>query len=98
MPDRIPGCICELDPKTGESVIFGYAMCPIHNPFIMTKWKLFSWDYREHPDWEGINKFTINFETPPIFYDIYSGEDEWWVVVADRPLTKEELDYIKSTQ
>ena len=36
MPDRTPGCICELDPKTGEPVVLGYAMCPIHKPDVVT--------------------------------------------------------------
>jgi hypothetical protein len=36
MTDRIPGCICELDSKTGNPVVLGYAMCPIHKPDVVT--------------------------------------------------------------
>lgn len=32
MEQRKPGCICELDPETGEPVVPNYAMCPVHKP------------------------------------------------------------------
>ena len=44
MPNRIPGCVCELDPKTSEPVVLGYAMCPIHKPDSPDP-KLFAKDY-----------------------------------------------------
>lgn len=32
MQERKPGCICELDPKTGEPVDAHYEECQIHKP------------------------------------------------------------------
>lgn len=98
MTERIPGCICELSAETGEPVVIGYGMCPIHKPFFMANWKLFSWYYKDSPDWEAINAFTNDWEVAAKMYDIPSCSDLWWVVVADKPLTTEELSHIKSIQ
>jgi len=35
MPDRIPGCICELN-ENGDPVVPGYGMCQIHKPDVVT--------------------------------------------------------------
>lgn len=32
MQERKPGCICELDPKTGEPVDAHYGECIVHRP------------------------------------------------------------------
>ena len=50
MPDRTLGCICELDPKTGEPVVLGYALCPIHKPDAPTPESIAKTIFQKHLD------------------------------------------------
>ena len=36
MQERKPGCICQLDEKTGEPVDPNYGECPVHKPDAIT--------------------------------------------------------------
>lgn len=47
----------------------------------MTTGTIIQWDYKEQPDWEGINSALESFEIPYIFV-VESGSDQFAIVIA----------------
>lgn len=46
----------------------------------MLKYKIFTWDFKEHPDWDEINKYLDSLESTPYFHNVYTNSDSWAVI------------------
>lgn len=56
----------------------------------MLKYKIFTWDYKEHADWDEINKYLDSLASTPYFHNVYTDSDSWAVLIANRYLYHEE--------
>lgn len=53
------------------------------------KYRIFSWDWKDQPNWEEITKFVQSLPVA-YFHQVNTGDDDFAVLVADKKLIPEE--------
>jgi hypothetical protein len=57
------------------------------------EYKVFTWDWKNQPDWYAINKFLDDFESTPYFHQVDTDSDSYAVMVANRKLENWEIKH-----
>lgn len=59
------------------------------------RFKVFSWDYKDQPNWEEITKF-VQWLYPSLahFHPVDTDSDSWAVMIADKKLLPVEVELL----